>query len=364
MTLYHCSACKEPYPETGLPHLCPNCGGVFTLDTEIPFSEASIEKDQPGIWSYRHSFGIDDEALAVSLGEGGTPLVKSHAFDRPINFKLDFLNPSGSYKDRATTTLLTELVARGISSAVEDSSGNAGASFAAYSAKAEVAARVFIPDYASGPKRTQIKAYGAEVVPIKGPRSAATEAVLHAANEGAVYASHALLPFGLAGIATIAYELLEQLGQKPGTIVAPVGHGSLLLGISKGFEALMSAGIIKNSPKYVGVQARACAPIWAQSTSVGPLSNRTLEGETVAEGVRVSQPVRGEELRKVVASSQGTFIAVEEDKILSGRNALAQLGFYVEPTSAIVWDAIKQLPKDCPEPIVGLLTGSGLKSVE
>jgi len=364
MTLYHCSSCNQPYPESGLPHRCPNCGGVFTLSADIPYSEESIDRNQPGIWAYQHTFGLGKGVPITSLGEGGTPLIQSIASDRQIYFKLEFLNPSGSYKDRATTILVSELLARGVSSAVEDSSGNAGASFAAYAARAIVSARVFLPDYASGPKRTQIETYGAKAIPIKGPRSAASEAVIQAAKGGAYYASHALLPFGLVGIATIAYELLEQLGQAPGTIVAPVGHGSLLLGVSKGFEALKAAGIINSSPQLVGVQARACAPIWARTTAAVSRSKRVEEGKTIAEGVRVSKPVRADELIKAVASSHGSFLAVDEGNILSGRNALAQMGFYVEPTSAIVWDAIKQLPNESPGPVVALLTGSGLKNVD
>ncbi len=122
-------------------------------------------------------------------------------------------------------------------SAVEDSSGNAGASFAAYAARGGIKARVFIPESASGPKRRQIETYGAELIPVSGPRSAAAEAVEREAQAGEVYASHAYLPFGMAGIATIAYEIFEQLGRAPGTVIAPAGHASLVLGYSARFQS-------------------------------------------------------------------------------------------------------------------------------
>jgi threonine synthase len=362
MTKYHCGNCHRPYPDEGLPHQCSHCGGVYALDGEIRFVPDKVEPELSGIWRYRHSFGLSAGAPVVTLGEGDTPLVAAEAFDHTIHFKLEYLSPSGSFKDRGSAPLLAELLARGVSEAMDDSSGNAGASFAAYAARAGVHARVFVPDYASGPKRTQIEAYGAELVSVPGPRSEAAAAVRRAAEEGAFYASHALLPFGLPGLATIAYELVDQLGGAPGTIVCPVGHGSLLLGIARGFEALEVAGIIQGQPQLIGVQARACAPLWAVA-SMGPAGLTMMtEGETLAEGVRVSKPVRGDELLKAVEASGGCFLAVEEEGILPARDALAAMGFYVEPTSAIVWDALEQIVAERPEPVVAILSGSGLKA--
>lgn len=362
MTIYACNNCRRPFPPDGLPYKCPHCGGVYALEGELTFSPDAIESGQSGIWRYRHSFGLSEAAPVLTLGEGDTPLVKSEAFGQPVHFKLEYLNPTGSFKDRATAPLLSELLARGVQDAVEDSSGNAGASFAAYAARAGIKARVFVPAYASGPKRAQIRAYGAELVPIDGPRSMAAEAVRRAAEEGAVYASHAMLPQGIPGLATIAYELFDQLGAAPGTVIAPAGHGSLLLGVAKGFEALKAAGIMSADPQYVGVQALACAPLWAVST-MGPAPGMAwaMEGETLAEGVRVYQPVRGDALLAAVEGSGGRFIAIEEERILPGRDALLGLGFYVEPTSAIVWPALEQVLADTPPPHVIILTGSGLK---
>ena len=198
---------------------------------------------------------------------------------------------------------------------------------------------------------------------IEGPRSQAAAAVQQAAETGAVYASHAYLPFGLPGIATIAYELVEQLGETPGSVLAPVGHGSLLLGIAEGFSALQATGIIQNQPRLVGVQARRCAPLWALSTQGAAALAWVIEGETVAQGVRVRQPLRGDELLARVESSGGRFVAVEEERILPARDALALAGLFVEPTSALVWAALQDIASELAEPIVLILTGSGLKAV-
>jgi threonine synthase len=332
------------------------------LQTELIFSIENIEPDLPGIWRHRKSFGLPANSPIIHLGEGDTPLVEGKAFGKKIAFKLESLNPTGSFKDRATAPLVSLLATRGIKEAIEDSSGNAGASFAAYVARAGIKGRVFVPDYASGPKRTQIEAYGAELVPIAGPRSESANAVKKAAEQGAIYASHAYLPFGLPGIATIAYELLEELGETPGALIAPVGHGSLLLGISMGFNALKAAGIIKKQPQLVGVQAQACAPLWALSTKGAAGLAWVTEGETLAEGVRVLHPMRGDEVLTAVEESSGTFIAVEEAEILPARDSLAKAGLFVEPTSAIVWAAFQKVVQDLAEPVVLILTGSGLKS--
>jgi threonine synthase len=362
MTSFFCSNCRRPYPEDSLPYKCRHCGGVFAVG-DISYSPGKVEEELRGVWKYRHSFGLPVGAPMVSLGEGNTPLVEGHGFGKKLAFKLEFANPTGSFKDRGTAPLLSLLKERGVPQAVEDSSGNAGASFAAYTATAGIQARVFVPASASGPKRSQIAAYGAELVSVSGPRSEAAAAVRLAADHGAVYASHAMLPFGLPGIATISYELYEQLGGSPGTIVAPVGHGSLLLGIAKGFAAMQAAGQISRLPVLVGVQARACAPMWAVATMGASGLAWVTEGETVAEGVRVMQPIRGDELMAVVDASGGRFVAVEEESILPARDALARAGLFVEPTSALVWAGLEGIATELPEPIVLILTGSGLKSL-
>lgn len=356
-----CSNCQKPYPDVEVYFRCQNCGGTFDYTSHPVYDPKSVETELPGTWRYRHTFGLTPGAPVISLGEGNTPLVWGEVEGQKVAFKLEYLNPTGSFKDRGSAVLISFLEARGVNEAVEDSSGNAGASFAAYAARAGLKGRVFVPASASGPKRAQISAYGAEIVAIPGPRSNAAEAVLHEVQRGTVYASHAYLPFGLVGYATVAYELVEQLGGVPGTVLAPVGHGSLLLGLGRGFVSLIRAGVIDQLPRLVGVQALACAPIWAISVYGHSGVSRVEEGETLAEGIRVRFPVRGEALLRMVEESQGTFLAVAEADIFPGRDQLARQGFYVEPTSAVVWQAMKNLAGKMPEPIAVVLTGTGLK---
>ena len=195
-----------------------------------------------------------------------------------------------------------------------------------------------------------------------GPRANAAAAVLNEAENGGVYASHAYLPFGLPGIATISYELFFQLNRRiPGSVVAPVGHGHLMRGIIDGFKAMKEYGVISQLPYFIGVQAERCAPI-ESAWKNGEMSIRAITSQhTIAEGTAVTVTASGE-------SAFGDFYqwcwfemtAVSDDQIIAAFHALAQKGIYVEPTSAMVWAALPQI-RELPKPVVLVLTGSGLK---
>jgi len=359
-----CNNCGRAYPETGAPYRCQSCEGFYDYSSLRLLDPALINRSQPGIWRYRHTFGLPPGSEPVSLGEGNTPLVWVNIFGRRVALKCEYVNPSGSFKDRGSSVIVSLLKSRGITTAIEDSSGNAGASYAAYAARAGMKAQIYIPECASGPKRRQITAYGAELITIAGSRSDVANAVMKKANEGVVYASHAYLPFNIPGYATAAYEIYEQLDEKmPGSVVLPVGQGGFLLGLSYGFKNLrIATSKYKQLPKMIGVQASTCAPLWElfSKGETGSCSNPPIK--SIAEGVNVQNPVRASKLVNVVRASDGEIILVKEEDILLGRDALARLGFYIEPTSAIVWQALKETIQDLPDPIVILLTGSGLKN--
>jgi threonine synthase len=359
----YCTICTRPYPRDGLPFRCPTCGGLYDFRNPFPFDPVKVDRCQPGLWRYGHTFGLSPDFKSLSLGEGNTPLLWSDVFGRKVAFKCEFQNPSGSFKDRGSVLIAAWLQARSIHEAVEDSSGNAGASFAAYAARAGIKARVFIPESASGPKRRQIEAYGAELVPVSGQRKEAASAAKVLADKGIAYASHAWLPFNLPGYATIAYEIFEQLGNKmPGAVILPTGQGGLLLGLARGFSALRIAiKPLHRTPIIIGVQASMCAPLWSILTKGKQAAGLVADNSTLAEGVRVSAPVRGVKVLEAVSASRGTICVVEENAILPGRDELARLGFYVEPTSAIVWSGLAQTIQDLPDPVVVILTGSGYK---
>jgi threonine synthase len=361
--MIQCINCGNGYPEKGIPYLCDKCGGIFEFSNQPTLNLAQVESSQPGIWKYAHTFGLPKGCEPVSLSEGGTPLVWASIFRRKIAFKCEFLNPSGSFKDRGSSVIVGLLKSRGIHQAVEDSSGNAGASFAAYATRGGIQAEIFIPETASGPKMRQISTYGALLTTIPGSRSDVTLAARKKVNGKIVYASHAYLPFNGPGYATAAYEIYEQLGEKmPGAVIVPAGQGGFLLGLMFGFNQLR---IATNSflplPIMIGVQISTCSPLLELFVNGKINPGKRKSKSTLAEGVNVQNPVRGNEVIKTIKSSRGRIYAVTEKTILPGLNSLAHLGFYIEPTSAIVWPILEQHIDDLPDPIVVILTGSGFK---
>jgi threonine synthase len=356
-----CSNCGRSHPDGDLRHKCPTCGGVFDLDPPLRYESASDEPGGIGIERYRASFPLPPDAPWVSLGEGGTPLVAAGVDSRRIHFKCEYLNPTGSFKDRGSAVLVSALAAAGVSRVVEDSSGNAGASLAAYAARAGIAARIYVPANASPRKLSQIAAYGAELVRIPGPRTAVADAAAAEHSDGVVYASHAWVPLGLAGMASAAFEIVEQLGGPPGAVVVPAGQGTLLLGLWRGFQSMYDSGSIGDLPRMIGAQAAACAPLWAVHQGGGVTLAWVQEGVTRAEGIRILRPLRGDAVLEAVHASRGTIVAVDEPTIAEGEERLAALGFFVEPTSAVVWGALQSTLTDLPDPVVAVLTGSGLK---
>jgi len=293
------------------------------------------------------------------LGEGNTPLVPVNIQGKEFWAKLENLNPSGSFKDRATAVLTSVLRGRRFMNVVEDSSGNAGGSLALYSSAFGVHCQIFIPSGTSGPKRRQIEVCGAEVVQVDGPRENAHIAALEAVSrQGLPYASHAAQPFGLAGIATIAFEIWETLGEMPGTVFCPIGHGSLFAGVLMGFDALVRAGMVASRPRLVGVQPEACAPVvsaWHEQPFEGSL------GSSLAEGTMVENPARKAEILAYLKRDADRLVSVTESEIAAAHRSLIQAGLYVEPTSAMALAASYRV-EETPGKSVLIMSGSGLKS--
>lgn len=299
----------------------------------------------------------------VSLGEGLTPLIPVTIDDVEILCKLEFLAPTGSFKDRGTTVLVSALRSWGIGEVVEDSSGNAGASLAAYCAYAGIRCRLYMPKHASGAKLAQIKAYGAELITIEGPRENSARAA-QAASKTSYYASHAYHPLILEGMKTFAYELWEQLGrQYPHAILFPTGHGTLLLGVYRGFIDLQRVGLIEKIPQLIAVQSRNCAPLYAAfERGMDDVPFDVQSSDTIAEGIRIVRPARGPAILEAIRQTRGEVLTVSDEAILQAQEMLARRGLYTEPTSAVAVAGLLQWTRRRAGTIVVPLTGSGLKS--
>jgi threonine synthase len=350
-----CGGCGRRAPEDPAAWRC-GCGAPWAIAPLGTGVAPGTLADRPrSLWRYREVLPVADPP--VTLGEGLTPLIETR--DRAMWLKLESLNPTGSFKDRGAGVLLTFLARQGVRRIVEDSSGNAGAAIAAYSARAGIGAAIYVPAAASAGKLAQIAAYGADVVRVTGSREAVAEAARSAPD---VYASHCWHPAFFHGTKTIAYELWEQLGWRaPDWVVSPVGHGTLLLGLTLGFRELRAAGAIPRLPRLVAVQAAACAPL------AGPaLGLPSGAGDTMAEGIRTRQPVRGPEILRAVEEAGGRWEVVAEAEIQQAWARLAAEGVYVEPTAAVApaaaWRLLERGVIRREATLVVPITGHGLKT--
>jgi len=349
------------------PRWCADSGNALDLGPSPALKRGDIDRECHSVWRYAAALLVRRDH-AVTMGEGGTPLLEREWGGIPVQMKLEFLMPTGSFKDRGMTVMVSYLKSRGIDHVLEDSSGNAGASLSAYAAAAGMRCRILVPETASYPKIAQIAACGADVVTIKGTRQDVADAALRVSRE-IFYASHNWQPFFVEGTKTLAYELWEQLGfRAPDNVVVPLGYGSNILGCARGFAELARNGEIAKLPRLFGVQAANCAPYYeAYKAGVDHLVPTAITA-TVAEGIASSKPTRVREVLAAVRDSGGSIAAVTEEEIVAALGALARMGLYVEPTSAAAAAGLSQLLRGGAirrnETTVLVLTGSGLKASE
>jgi threonine synthase len=357
-----CIECGRRF-STSLPIWRCECGGLLDVEHSSFFKIEDLRSRKLDMWRYREAIPIDEDSSIVSLGEGFTPIVELAISGENVLFKQEHLFPTGSFKDRGASVLLSKVKELGIDSVVEDSSGNAGAAVAAYAASAGVQCEIFVPKNTIEAKITQIELYGANLRIVPGSRERTAAEALKAA-EGCYYASHSWNPFFSHGTKTMAFELSEQLGWAvPDVVILPVGNGTLLLGACIGFSELKRFGITKRMPRFIGVQVESCAPLhkaYIEGTDEIGLNDT---GNTIAEGVAVAKPVRGKQILRAVRSTGGYFITVNERELIDSLKMMLSKGFLIEPTSAVpVAGVVKYLSENsADETIVSVLTGHGLK---
>ncbi len=335
--------------------------------TALPgINRDQIETSRRSLWRYLKAFPTNIDA-PVTMGEGCTPLHRSSYDGLRCCFKLEWFSPTGSFKDRGTSVMLSMLKAMGINEVLEDSSGNGGASVAAYGAAADMKVRVLVPESTSGAKIAQIAAYGAEIIRVPGPREATAAAAIEMASSDIFYASHNWHPFFLQGTKTLGYEIWENLGFKvPDNIVIPASAGSNLLSIYLAFKELINSGETRHLPKLFVSQPANCAPLHTAFQASAKEHVPTKFETTIAEGTAIKRPLRIREMLEVLNESGGGTVAVEEEEIISASKRLAQMGLFVEPTSALAVAGTSKLHQqsliDSGEETVVILTGSGLKT--
>ena len=343
-----------------VPRWCGDDGQPLLLSPMPGITRAQVDTGTRSLWRYRAAlpFGVEP----ISMGEGCTPLLERRLHGGMAHLKCEWLMPTGSFKDRGASVMLSLLRAQGVTRVLEDSSGNGGAAVAAYAAAGGMEAVIMAPASTSPAKTVQMRAHGATVELVPGTRQQTAEAA-EARASSIFYASHNWHPFFLHGTKTLAYELWEDLGfHAPDHVVIPCGAGSNVLGCEIGFSELWRAGAIDRVPKLWAAQPTHCGPVGAAALGIEALPIRP----TIAEGTAIARPIRLPEVVAALTGSGGGAVLLTEREIETEVIHLARQGLYVEPTCAQGTAAYGKLVAGgsigAEELTVVVLTGTGLKA--
>jgi len=375
---YQCPACGAAYGLASFAFRC-TCGSLLEVAPFEPVFPPS------GAWAVEHSIFRYAQAMPpaissltdgteawrrISMGEGLTPLVPLDRGMPGVLVKVDYAMPTLSFKDRGAAVIVSAALSAGARRLVQDSSGNAGASVAAYAARAGIACDIYVPASTSPRKVAQIEAYGARAVLVPGSREDTAAAALTAAETGArdgttMYASHVYNPLFYQGTKTYVYEIWESLGGGlPDTLYLPLGNGTLVLGAYHALKDLSRLGLITRYPRVVAVQAEGCAPVWQAFHRGADRVGSVVNSGTAAEGIAIAAPMRGTQVLAALREIGGEVILAPESGIEEAGQRVAARGFFIETTSAATFAAFfaRQAAGVDDGLVVLPLCGAGLKS--
>ncbi|NJE61700.1 pyridoxal-phosphate dependent enzyme [Thermococcus sp. 21S7] len=349
-----CSHCGKVYRETF--RLTCDCGGTLLVKrNHVDFFGSLLP--HLDMRRYLNLLPVNEDCLPPAT-PAITP-VSTLPIGQVSGFvKLEYLQPSGSFKDRGTWVTVAKLREEGITEVVIDSSGNAALSFALYGLASGIRVHTFVSYDTLPGKLSLLQHLGAVIHFVDGDRMAVHgRAVEFAEKSGITYVSHWLNPYFLEGTKTAAVEVYEQLGV-PDYVIAPTGSGTLFLGLWKGFSELKDMGEIDRLPRLVAVQASGYESLCERS----PMKNEA------ADGIAIPEPPRLREMRRAVKETSGLCVSVDELETMGALNWLKRHGFIVEPTSAVVLAALWKLMESgeisAGSRVLLPLTGSGLKMVK
>ena len=335
---------------------CPNCGGLL----ELVYDTATLQRlgtavfAGGGLWRYAPVLPIADPAHRVSLGEGQTPLLECPRLGRELGVrrllvKFEGSNPTGTVKDRTSATAVGAALQFGFTATSVVSSGNAGSSIAAYSARAGLHSLIFCYARASAPKLLHMAATASDLVLYKGVYDDLIAHWDHLAEEGLFFDCGATRnPYKHEGKKTIAYEIAEQLGWRaPDVVVAPVAVGETFIAAHRGFAEMERLGFIPQRPLMAAAQAaraNAITQAWRDKTSITPLKI----GYTVAEGLAAGNPGRkGDWVLRILRETGGVAGQAEDEEILAAQRMLARTeGIWAGPTGSASLAVLARLLTD------------------
>ncbi len=334
---------------------CPRCGSPLDIEYEWRW-------EPRGVGLNRYSSMLPLEPLKP-LGEASTPLITREYRGLRLWFKLEYMNPSGSFKDRGSSLALSHAYMLGYRRVVEDSSGNTGLSVSLYSRAYGLRATIVVPRHAPRGKKDLIRIFGAGIIEAETRGHATQIAMELAGEENTYYVAHLWNPLYPIAYKTIAYEAYEQ-GFHGDAVVVPIGSGGLTLGLYHGFKDLYEHGLIDQIPLFIGVQGVSAKPVYTALYGESSVSGDSM----LADGILVENPPRLMELVRVFKETGGCVVVIDNKDVVYGLKKLIEMGFLVEPTSATVIPgiekALESIGLDYVREVLVPLTGSGLKMTD
>jgi len=390
MTGFKCIPCGKELSADFNGFVCPACGGNLDVTYDYEQIRKQLDKANPfpsartDIFKYAPLLPLNDLSLAPSLRIGATPLYHAKRLGASIGLnnvwlKDDGLNPSASFKDRASAVAITKAREMGAKVVAGASTGNAGSSMACMAANVNEPCVIFVPEKAPPAKIAQLLIFGAKILAVRGTYDEAFDLCLDVcAQRGWFNRNTGFNPFTREGKKTCSIELCEQLNwQVPDRIVVPVGDGNIISGIWKGLTDLFKVGLISRKPKLVCAQSDASNAITkavekARETHVddwAAFSIDAVQATTIADSISVDIPRDGLAAVRAVTESEGSAVTVSDNEILAAIPELARgAGVFVEPAAATAWAVLKKMAASGDigpdEQVVCLLTGNGLKDVD
>lgn len=381
VTHLSCFQCGKEYEKQKIYQLCQACAKPLKVHHDLKkvsqnLSPKNLIGRSANLWRYREVLPVEKDENIISLGEGFTPLFHAKNLGKARNLaklyiKDEGLNPTASFKARGMAMAVSMAKELGLKKLAVPTAGNAGGALAAYAAKAEMEAYIFMPKDVPVANRLEAESCGAKVTLIDGLITDCARVVMENKDkEGWFDVSTLKEPYRIEGKKTMGYELAEQFDwQLPDVIIYPTGGGTGLIGMWKAFDEMQEMGWIDSKrPKMISVQATGCAPmveIFATSTPGIEIKN----AHTVASGLRVPKAIGDFIMLDILRSSQGTALAVSDSALLSGAREISRLeGIFAAPEGGATVAALDKLLADNfitpTESVVLFNTGSGVKYLE
>jgi threonine synthase len=381
VTHLECTACGLRHDWSRLQNLCTACAKPLFAIVDLKAAALAITREklvarEKSLWRYRELLPLPKDAEPISLGEGGTPLLRAKKFggdvDVDVWIKDESLNPTQSFKARGMSVAVSMAKYLGAKKLAVPSAGNAGGALAAYAARAELEAHIFMPRDTPRANIIECRELGAHVTLIDGLiTDCGAEIARRKEKEGWFDMSTLKEPYRIEGKKTLGYEIAEQLNwELPDVILYPTGGGTGLIGMWKAFDEMEKLRWIGGRrPRMFSVQASGCAPIVRAFEAGEKFAAEFPNAHTAASGLRVPKAIGDFLMLRILRDSNGGAIAIDDDEMIRAvREVGSKEGLFVAPEGAACFAALKRLRAsgkiDIGEQVVIFNTGSGIKYLD